>query len=106
VAILFMSDKSPQHILQQLYEIEQLVAKLKARVFKLEVENKSLQDKIFDHLQNSASLKQELQLTKERAASANLSAIQSKDLSKDTKKAIDKYIKLIDKTIAKVQGID
>jgi hypothetical protein len=106
VAIFFMSDKSPQQILQLLQEVEQHVTKLKARVFKLEVDNKSLQDKIFDHLQTNSELKKELALTKEKAASANLSNIASKDITKDTKKAIDKYIKLIDKTIAKVQGIE
>jgi septal ring factor EnvC (AmiA/AmiB activator) len=98
-----MANTSTQQLLSQLTELELHVSRLKARMFKLEVENKALQDKIFDHLKTISEQKKELQAGKDVLAAHQLSSQENRDLNVLTKKTLDKYIKLVDKLIAELQ---
>jgi hypothetical protein len=98
-----MADNSTTDLLQVLSEVELQVAKLKARLFKLEVENRSLQDKVFEHLKTISDHKLALAESKEGIAVQHLTKDAELKTKKLTKQTLDKYIKLIDKAIAELQ---
>jgi hypothetical protein len=84
-----------------LKDLEQKVTKVKNRANKLELENAVLQNTVFEHLQNLDIANKKIKALQQESGTKQLADNQADKTA--TKELLDKYIRLIDKTIAEIQ---
>jgi hypothetical protein len=89
------------NLLQLLKDLEQKVTKIKMRADKLALENAALQNTVFEHLQNLDNANKKIKTLQQEGGSKQLADMQADKLA--TKELLDKYVRLIDKTIAEIQ---
>jgi hypothetical protein len=89
------------NVSQLLKDLEQKVTKVKNRANKLELENAVLQNTVFEHLQNLDIANKKIKALQQESGTKQLADTQADKTA--TKELLDKYIRLIDKTIAEIQ---